>query len=267
VLLAVVSFAFDVSVLELLWTMTRGFLVVIQEDQFDRRGIVGGDEYGPAAQMRRYGVTHLFCIPSFARTLLLDPAARAALRPLRVIWLGGEVLTPALAQQLGELVDGDIFNVYGPTEVAVWSHTERVRPGAQLITLGRPVPNAEVYILDAQLQPAPIGVAGEICIGGHGVGRGYLRRPDLTAERFIPNPFTTTDDRRPTTEQILKTQNSKLKTSGCTGPATWAACCPTGGWSSWAGSTTRSSCAASASRPTRSSGRLRRTRRSARRWS
>ncbi len=219
VLLAVVSFAFDVSVLELLWTMTRGFLVVIQEDQFDRRGIAGGDEYSPAAQMRRYGVTHLFCIPSFARTLLLDPAARAALRPLRVIWLGGEVLTPALAQQLGELVDGEIFNVYGPTEVAVWSHTERVRPGAQLITLGRPVPNAEVYILDAQLQPAPVGIAGEICIGGHGVGRGYLRRPDLTAERFIPNPFGKEKGKRQKAKELEQADESFLPSSFCLLPS------------------------------------------------
>ncbi len=196
VLLAVVSFAFDVSVLELLWTMTRGFLVVIQEDQFAARsnlaqgnGVAQAAGYSLLEQMRRYAVTHMFCIPSFARAILLDPEVQAAFRALRVIWLGGETLTVPLAQQLGALVGGDIFNVYGPTEITVWSMSERVPRDATSTTLGRPVPNAEVYILDRHFQPVPIGVPGEICIGGAGVGRGYLRRPDLTAERFIPNPF------------------------------------------------------------------------------
>src|SRR5213078_2998467 len=79
--------------------------------------------------------------------------------------------------------------MYGPTETTIWSTTSVIEPDVQMISLGVPIANTQVYLLDAYLQPVPIGVAGEIYIGGEGLAHGYLNRADLTAERFVPNPF------------------------------------------------------------------------------
>ena len=81
--------------------------------------------------------------------------------------------------------------MYGPTETTIWSTLERVESEATRISIGRPIANTSVYILDRARQPVPVGVPGELCIGGHGLARGYRNQPDLTAERFIPNPFST----------------------------------------------------------------------------
>jgi natural product biosynthesis luciferase-like monooxygenase protein len=148
------------------------------------------DEDGLAAEIRRYGVTHLQCTPSMARMLLGDPDTRAALPQLRKILLGGEAMPEALAAELLAALspDAELHNMYGPTETTVWSSTSRVRPGAP-ITIGRPIANTQILILDREGRPAPIGVPGELHIGGAGVVRGYLGREDLTRERFVPDPF------------------------------------------------------------------------------
>jgi natural product biosynthesis luciferase-like monooxygenase protein/non-ribosomal peptide synthase protein (TIGR01720 family) len=138
--------------------------------------------------MLAHGVTHLQCTPSWARLLLADPEAPHALRGLRQILLGGEALPAGLAGELWPHVRGEVFNMYGPTETTVWSAAERLAHPAE-ITLGRPLVNTQIYLVDAHGQLAPAGVPGEICIGGQGVARGYLRRPELTAERFVPDPF------------------------------------------------------------------------------
>src|SRR5207245_1507322 len=83
-----------------------------------------------------------------------------------------------------------VWNMYGPSETTVWSTVYQVSAADGPVPLGHPVANTEVYVLDKHLQPLPVGVAGELHIGGDGVARGYLNRPDLTAEKFIPNPFT-----------------------------------------------------------------------------
>jgi acyl carrier protein len=103
--------------------------------------------------------------------------------------VGGEALAPTLASQLRQTVAGDVWNMYGPTETTVWSTTWRVDADAPTVSIGRPVANTQIYVLDAALQPVPVGLPGDLFIGGDGVARGYWGRADLSAERFLPNPF------------------------------------------------------------------------------
>ena len=185
--LAATSLSFDISVLELLWTLTRGFTVIVEAEE-DKAGAF-------AAIVAAHGVTHFQCTPSMASLLVADEESRAALGTLEAMLVGGEALSPALARELLAALRGDLFNMYGPTETTVWSTAWRVdRPAfagsAQPpVSIGRPLANTAVYVLDARREPVPIGVAGELYIGGAGVSRGYLGRHELTDERFVPNPF------------------------------------------------------------------------------
>ncbi|HEX6911205.1 MAG TPA: amino acid adenylation domain-containing protein, partial [Longimicrobium sp.] len=142
-----------------------------------------------AERIRAHGVTHLQCTPSMAGVLAADPAARDALAQLQCILVGGEALPAPLAQQLREATGGRVLNMYGPTETTVWSAVHEVDGGAGAVPIGRPVANTQIYVVDGMMQPVPAGVAGELLIGGAGVVRGYLQRPALTAERFVPDPF------------------------------------------------------------------------------
>ncbi|WP_434300845.1 amino acid adenylation domain-containing protein [Corallococcus exiguus] len=180
--LAVTSVSFDISVLELLWTLARGFQVVVH-----------GDEVGAAsvlAEVRQHAVTHLQGTPSLARALLLEPGAEDVLGTLRCLLVGGEALPPALAASLARRLPRRLLNMYGPTETTVWSSTHTVGAAESPVPIGRPLANTELYVLDAHLRPVPGGVAGELYIGGEGVVRGYRGRPELTAERFISDPFS-----------------------------------------------------------------------------
>ena len=145
-------------------------------------------DYSVPALIARHGVTHLQCTPSMASMLLSSDRARAALRRLQCVLVGGERLTPALAEDLGRTVPGRIVNMYGPTETTVWSTTSEFIPGSGNVTIGRPVLNTEVFVLDEALRPVPPGEPGELCVGGSGVARGYWKRPELTAERFVRHP-------------------------------------------------------------------------------
>ena len=195
--LALTSISSDLSVLELVWPLTRGFKVVILSGAAKLSGSGGRGPEVPAPvsfidQMRRQGVTHLQCTPSFARMVVQSPATLAAVRSLRKLLIGGEPLPVALAPQLRREVTGGIINLYGPTETTICSTTHRVtsETGAtDIVPIGRPLAHQTVYVLDANRQPVPIGVPGELWIGGEGVTRGYWRRPELTAERFLANPF------------------------------------------------------------------------------
>ncbi len=184
--LALTSIAFDISVLELLWTLTRGSTVVLHADRAAERE---GGGATVAEQLRAHGVTHLQCTPSHAALLAADPDTLAALGGLRCLLLGGEALPAALAGQLRRALPARILNLYGPTETTVWSASHEVADAEGPVPIGRPIAGTRVYVLDARMQPVPPGVAGELLIGGAGVARGYLGRPDLTAERFVPDPF------------------------------------------------------------------------------
>jgi natural product biosynthesis luciferase-like monooxygenase protein len=138
--------------------------------------------------MTRHRVTHLQCTPSMARMLAADDAARAGLAKLHCMMVGGEAFPPTLARDLAGLVQGKVMNMYGPTETTIWSAVHTVgRDASGVIPLGKPLANQQVHILDSRLQPLPPGVPGELAIGGDGVVRGYFQRPELTAERFVPD--------------------------------------------------------------------------------
>ena len=150
---------------------------------------VAEDDYSIAAQIIRHGVTHLQCTPSMARMLVTNDEARAALSRIRHLLIGGEALPGTLVAQLQAASEASIENMYGPTETTIWSTTQTATPEANVVGIGGPIANTQVYVLDDGLKPVPVGATGELYIGGEGVARGYWQRPDLTAERFLPNPF------------------------------------------------------------------------------
>jgi natural product biosynthesis luciferase-like monooxygenase protein/FkbM family methyltransferase len=148
-------------------------------------------DFSLPAQIARHQVTHLQCTPSLAGLLAGDPATLAGLAPLRALLLGGEALPAPLAARLREsLPTAEIHNMYGPTETTVWSLTQRVLGGEDRISIGRPLSNNTVRVLDRSLRPVPPGVPGEIYLGGEAVALGYWRSPERTAERFVPDPFS-----------------------------------------------------------------------------
>lgn len=183
--LAVTSLSFDISVLEIFWTLTRGFKVVIYNAKKQLE-----PDHSIAGSIDRHQVTHLQCTPSMAGLLIADPITRTAIGQIQTMMVGGEALTEILALQLQQLVRGQVHNMYGPTETTIWSTTHALRAVEGVVPLGRPIANTQLYILDKLQQPVPVGIAGELLIGGKGVTRGYLNRPDLTSERFILNPFS-----------------------------------------------------------------------------
>ncbi|AUG80425.1 hypothetical protein CFP65_5734 [Kitasatospora sp. MMS16-BH015] len=144
---------------------------------------------GVAASLARHGVTHLQCTPAYARVLLEGGAE--GLGPLRTVLVGGDAVPPDLVEGLRRAGAERLFNMYGPTETTVWSAVQPLEVDeAGRVTVGGPLANTTLHVLDRRLRPVPPGVAGELFIGGAGVARGYWGRPGLTAERFLPDPFS-----------------------------------------------------------------------------
>lgn len=178
-LLAVTTPGFDIAVLELLLPLAEGATVVLASEH----QVVDGRLL--ARLIEAEGVTVLQATPSRWQ-LLLDAGWQG--RPDFKALVGGEPLTPNLATQLLERCNA-VWNMYGPTETTVWSSCWHVVPEqVQRIALGKPVAHTSIQVLDAHRQPTPIGVPGEIWIGGRGVTLGYHQRPDLTAQRFVAQP-------------------------------------------------------------------------------
>jgi amino acid adenylation domain-containing protein len=170
------SFSFDASVMDVFCTFINGATLV----QVPREGLVPG---APLMEtMRRDRVTAVFMPPSLLP--LLDPAG---LPDLRVMTAGGEAVSAAQAARWVNAVE--LHDGYGPTEVTVLSATGRLQPDGRTPPIGRPLDNLRAYVLDRAGEPVPAGVPGELHLGGVGVARGYVNRPALTAERFVPDPF------------------------------------------------------------------------------
>jgi len=178
------SIGFDAAVWEFFNPLSFGAPLVLAPSNWQE------DPRTLLLAIREHGITTLQAVPSLLR-LLLDTDGGVALRSLRRIFCGGEELPAPLAQQCRGRLDAELINLYGPTETCIdasfWV-CPRDFDGAKT-TIGRPVANTRAYLLDNSLAPVPVGVAGELYLGGAGLARGYLDRPDLTAERFVPDPF------------------------------------------------------------------------------
>ncbi|HJT95680.1 MAG TPA: amino acid adenylation domain-containing protein, partial [Mycobacterium sp.] len=169
------SMCFDLSIFELFVPLAAGGAVVLVHNALALSESVVSP--GPAL---------LNTVPSAAQALLHAPASLAG---VQVINLAGEPLRRELVDRLAAAApQARVYNLYGPTEYTTYSTFCAVE-GTSPITVGRPVANTQVFILDQRLEPAPIGVAGEIYLAGAGLARGYWQRPELTAEKFVPNPF------------------------------------------------------------------------------
>ena len=166
---------------------------------------VAEDDFSIAAQIQRHGVTHLQCTPSMARMIAMNDEARAALARVELLMIGGEALPGTLVAELGQVSKAVIENMYGPTETTIWSSTETASAGEAVVNIGRPIANTQMYVLDENRQPVPVGVPGELYIGGDGVTRGYWQRPDLTAERFPADPFVRPDCAAPAGARMYRT--------------------------------------------------------------
>ncbi|HYG64727.1 MAG TPA: non-ribosomal peptide synthetase, partial [Thermoanaerobaculia bacterium] len=185
VLLQKTAFGFDPSLCELVAPLLAGARVAMAGPESHRN---------PAALARDiagYGITFLQLVPSMLAPLL-EEKGLADCRGLRRVLCGGEVLSPALRDAAFARLDAELYNYYGPTECTIDSTFWRCRPGdgSAVVPIGRPVANGQVYMLDRALRPVPPGTVGELYIGGANVARGYLGRPDLTAERFLPDPYS-----------------------------------------------------------------------------
>ena len=179
VLVAITTLAFDIAGLELLLPLLTGAKLVIATDaEVTDGGLL-------LSLLERSKATVLQATPGAWR-ILIDAGWTNSL-PLKAL-CGGEALPRELAEKLLDRA-GELWNVYGPTETTIWSSATRVTRGAGPVRIGPPIANTQFYVLDARKQPVPIGVTGELYIGGAGLARGYWNRPELTAEKFVPNPF------------------------------------------------------------------------------
>jgi natural product biosynthesis luciferase-like monooxygenase protein len=152
-------------------------------------GAAAGADDSLSGLILRHGVTHLQCTPSMARMLAEDAGAAGALARLDRVLVGGEALPGRLAADLARLTGGPVLNMYGPTETTIWSSVEATTGGDGVVNIGRPLAKTAFYVLDETGTPVPEGSEGELWIGGEGVAAGYHGRPDLTEERFRPDPF------------------------------------------------------------------------------
>jgi len=177
-LLAVTTLSFDISELEIWLPLVCGGRIVLAS----RNQAADGAEL--LRLVRRHGITLMQATPATWR--LLIEAGWNQKNRLKAL-CGGEALPPDLAKELLPRCS-ELWNMFGPTETTVWSTCARIITSDE-IHIGQPIGNTETYIVDPCLQPVPIGVTGELLIGGDGLARGYLHRPELTAEKFIPHPF------------------------------------------------------------------------------
>jgi amino acid adenylation domain-containing protein/non-ribosomal peptide synthase protein (TIGR01720 family) len=178
-------FSFDVSVWEFFWPLMFGATLVVAKPEGHK------DPAYLEGLIDAQGITTTHFVPSMLKAFLDElPQGRCA--SLKRVFCSGESLPPAMVEAFfAKIAGAELHNLYGPTEAAVDVTYFACQPGAAIVPIGRPVDNTRIYLLDSRMEPVAIGVRGELYIGGVQVGRGYLNRPELTAERFLTDPFST----------------------------------------------------------------------------
>ncbi|MEU5127838.1 non-ribosomal peptide synthetase [Streptomyces mobaraensis] len=176
---------FDISVNEIFLPLVNGARLVLADPD------AHGDLDHLAEVIEREGVTFLYIVASMLDVLLERGDIARTARSIRHLWCGGEALTPALYRRFRDRLDATMYHGYGPAEatIGVSCHVFDERADGATVTIGRPNPNARLYLLDRALRPVPVGVPGELYLGGMPLARGYLNDPRRTAEAFVPDPF------------------------------------------------------------------------------
>ena len=188
VILQKTSFTFDVSVWEIFLPLCNGAEMVIcrREDARSPQRIL--------SLVQENGISCMHFVPGMLNAFIAVALDRkeylSALKSLRCLVTSGEALLPDTVRAWYDKLDTPIFNLYGPTEASIDVTWYATKPGDVRIPIGRPIWNTRIYVVGQDLQPQPVGIPGEICIGGTGLAKGYLHRPELTAGKFIPSPFS-----------------------------------------------------------------------------
>ncbi|MCU7244372.1 MAG: amino acid adenylation domain-containing protein [Microcystis aeruginosa WS75] len=177
-------FSFDVSVWEFFWPLLAGATLVVAKPEGHK------DSIYLIQLIQEQQITTLHFVPSMLRVFLQETELKECSSLKRVL-CSGEALPLDLTQRFFEHFNCELHNLYGPTEAAIDVTYWPCLPGSEkaIVSIGQPIANTQIYILNPHLQPVPIGIVGELHIGGIGLARGYLNRPELTDQKFIPNPF------------------------------------------------------------------------------
>src|SRR5258708_1374589 len=186
------SFTFDSSLAGIFWTLAVGGALVLPPDssQWELDSL--------SSLIERHQISHLLCVPSLYQTLI-ESSPSERLTSLKVAIVAGESCPVALVEEhYRRLPRAALYNEYGPTEATVWCSAYRCEPQAEAIRvpIGRPIANTQLYVFDSHREMLPVGVPGELYVGGAGVAGGYWNRPELTAEKFISDPFSSTSGAR-----------------------------------------------------------------------
>ena len=179
------SFAFDSSLAGIFWTLTTGGTLVLPPD------VSRLDLNSLANIIQRHSVSHLLCVPSLYKAIL-ETSTGQELDSLQVAIVAGEPCPNDLVEHhFARAPHASLYNEYGPTEATVWSSAYKCEPQSKAVRvpIGKPIANTELYVLDSHMQLVPVGIRGELYVGGAGVALGYLNRPELNAQKFVANPF------------------------------------------------------------------------------
>jgi len=181
-ILSLTTISFDIFVLETLLPLVKGLTVAIGSKDEQR------DPALLAKAVLQNKIDMLQITPSRLQLILNSGVDLSFFKRLKTIMVGGEAFPNALLEKLSSITKSKIFNLYGPTETTVWS-TMKELTGSDEVNIGKPIANTRIYILNSNNTPQPVGVPGELCIAGDGLSRGYLNKPELTAEKFVADPF------------------------------------------------------------------------------
>ena len=181
-IISITTISFDIFVLESLLPLLNGMKVVIASE------LAQTDAQAFGELCNKYNVDIIQTTPSRMQAFLFNEDMATFIKSVKYLLIGGEPFPPQLLKKLNTIYNGKIYNMYGPTETAVWSSIKDLT-NTNKITIGTPIGNTQMYILDKFKMPLPVGIPGDLYISGDGVCKGYLHKADLTSQMFTPNPF------------------------------------------------------------------------------